>query len=190
MYAAETPERELGFLPSATQLESHVPTLSESRLDCSGLPVTPRPGSRTSSRTDSYGDGFADQTIVDEELIASQLGSHLEFNDEDDDLIDLLADLATEAEVVDDGESDKDLFSDSSQSPSVKLSQKSYQGSAIKLSQAVSEALDEHETLEMSQVVWDTDDNWDDLDKTVMEDLARDLDKKPEVDDDMEDMFK
>lgn len=196
VYAAETPERELGFLPSATQLESHVPTLSESRLDCSGLSVTPRPGSRTSSRTDSYGDGFADQTIVDEELIASQVGSGLEFNDEDDDLIDLLADLATEAEVVDDGESDKDLFSDSSQSPSAKLSQKSYQGSAIKLSQAVSEALDEHETLEMSQVVWDTDENWDDLDKTVMEDLARDLDKKPnpEVDDneddDMEDMFK
>ena len=192
VYAAETPDRELGYLPSATQLESHVPTLSESRLDCSTLPVTPRPGSRGSSR---YDDSFADQTIVDEELIASQVGSGYALDDEDDDLVDLLADLATEAEVndtTDNVESDQDLFSESSQSPCANAkSQKSTQGSSKKLSQAISEALDEddeHETLEMSQVVWDTDDNWDDLDKTIMEDFARDLEKKD--DDDMEDMFK
>ena len=45
---------------------------------------------------------------------------------------------------------------------------------------------DDRETLEMSQVVWDTDhadgdndseagDNWDDLDKTLMEDFAKNL---------------
>eukprot|EP00092_Neocalanus_flemingeri_P026221 GFUD01028422.1.p1 GENE.GFUD01028422.1~~GFUD01028422.1.p1 ORF type:complete len:564 (-),score=168.80 GFUD01028422.1:58-1749(-) len=193
VYAAETSDKELGSLPSATQLESHVPTLSESMLDCSGLPTTPRPG----RRGQYFQDSFADQTIVDEELInASQVGSGLD--DEDDDLVDLLADLATEADDVLDGketvESDKDLFSENSQSPSIKSkSQKSSQGSAKKLSQAITEALDEddkHETLEMSQVVWDTDDNWDDFDKTIMEDLARDLDTNDDIIDDMEDMFK
>ena len=54
-----------------------------------------------------------------------------------------------------------------------------------KLSQVLEEE-DERETLEMSQVVWDTDnghgdddseveDNWDDLDKTLMEDFAKNL---------------
>merc|ERR1719318_1941070 len=47
--------------------------------------------------------------------------------------------------------------------------------------------------MKMSQVVWDTDDNWDDLDKTIMEDFARHLEKKDDDEDDendMEDMFK
>jgi len=191
VYAAETPDRELGSLPSATQLESHVPTMSESMLNCSALPATPRPGSGASSRGESFQDSFADQTIVDEELIASQVG--LGLDEEDDDLVDLLADLATEADDVVDAkiaDSEKDLFSENSQSPNVKsISQRSSHGSAKKLSQAIAEVLDEddeHETLEMSQAVWDADDDWDDLDKTVMEDLARDLDKN----DDMEDMFK
>lgn len=185
VYAAETSDRELGSLPSATQLESHVPTLSESLLDCSLLPPTPKPTSRASSRVEFYEESLADITIVDED-IASQV--ELGVDDEDEDLVDLLADLATEA---DEG-SDKDLFSESSQSPTPTVKQKSQscsQGSAKKLSQAVSEALDEgdeQETLEMSQVVWDTDENWDDLDKTVMEDLARDLDK----DNDIEDLIK
>jgi len=195
VYAAETPDSELGFLPSATQLEPHIPTLSESRLgpglDTSGLPATPRPGSRASS----YDDSLADQTIVDEEVIASQIGSEVELNDDDVDLIDLLTDLAMEAKAVDnegDDESDKDIFSENSRSPCIKMKQRTSQGSAKKLSQAISEALDEddeNETLEMSQVVWDTDDNWDDLDKTLMEDFARDLDKSSKHDD-MEDMFK
>merc|ERR1719186_2117477 len=156
-------------------------------LNCSDLPATPRPGSRASSRGESFHDSFADQTIVDEELIASQVGLGL---DEDDD--DLLADLATGADDVVDAkqiaDSEKDLFSENSQSPNVKSnSQRNSQGSAKKLSQAITEVLDEddeHETLEMSQAVWDADDNWDDLDKTVMQDLARDLD----INDDMEDM--
>merc|ERR1719318_1133382 len=193
VYAAETPDREVGFLPSATQLESHVPTLSESRLDSSTLPTPGSRGSRGSSRGGGFEDSFADQTIVDEELIASQVGSGIALDDEDDDLVDLLADLATEAEVNDNTdcvESDQDLFSENSQSPCAKpKSQKSTQGSAKKLSQAVSEALDEddeHETLEMSQVVWDTDDNWDDLDKTIMEDFARDLEKDDNDEDDLD----
>jgi len=196
VYAAETPERELGFLPSATQLESHVATLSESRLDSSRLPVTPRPGS---SRGD-FQENLADQTIVDEELIASQVGSEIELNEDDDDLINLLADLAKEAKNGDNDDStgsDKDIFSesDNSQSPCAKISHKTSQEPGKKLSQAISEVLDEedeNETLEMSQAVWDTDENWDELDKTLMEDFARDLDEKQQNDTgaDMEDMFK
>jgi len=201
VYAAETPERELDFLPSATQLEPHVPTLSESRLDSSGLPVTPRPGSRASSREQFYDDdSLADQTIVDEEVIASQIGSEVELNEEDNDLVNLLADLATEANECDNGngaDSDQDIFSESenSQSPCPKLSQKSSTSAMKKSSQTISEVADEddeNETLEMSQAVWDTDDNWDELDKTLMEDFARDLDEKsaPDAANDMEDMFK
>merc|ERR1712126_91922 len=75
-------------------------------------------------------------------------------------------------------------------------SQHSSQGSGRKLSKAVAEALEEEEeqeSLEMSQVVWDTteaaeDDEWDQLDKTLMENFAEDL--EPETCDDMEDMFK
>merc|ERR1712183_369615 len=106
-----------------TQLESHVPTLSESRLDSSSLPVTPRPGSRSRSREQFYDDdSLADQTIVDEEVIASQIGSEVELNEEDNDLVNLLADLATEATECDNGngaDSDQDIFSESenSQSP-------------------------------------------------------------------------
>jgi len=178
-YAGETPDRELGYLPSATQLESHVPTLSESLLNCSALQDTPSSGSR--GGRSFLQDSFADQTIVDEDVIASQA----ETADDDDDLVDLLAGLATEADQAD----ENDLLSELSQSPSVK-SKSSQQGSAKKLSQAVAEVLDEEEeqeSLEMSQVVWDTDDNWDDLDKTIMEKVARDLDHGH---DDFEDMFK
>jgi len=202
VYAAETPERELGYLPSATQLESHVPTLSESRLDSSGFPVTPRPVSRLSSREQFYDDdSLADQTIVDEEVIASQIGLEVELNEEDNDLVDLLVDLATEAKVSDKGdgaESDQDIFSESekSQTPCPKKqSQKSSAGSVKKSSQTISEVTDdddENETLEMSQAVWDTDDNWDKLDKTLMEDFVRDLEETsaPDMANDIEDMFK
>merc|ERR1712098_614358 len=110
---------------------------------------------------------MGDQTIVDEELIASQVGSEIELDD--DDLINLLADLAKEAKDGDNDDSkgsDKDIFSesDNSQSPCAKISHRTSQEPGKKLSQAISEVLDEedeNETLEMSQAVWDTDENWD-----------------------------
>jgi len=186
VYAVETPERELGTLPSATQLEPHVPTLSESRLDLSSICATPRPGSRLSIQSENVGDSLADQTIVDEELITSQAKSSISLTEEDDDLIDLLAGLAQEAGS--DNDDKQSELSDHISLVSASQNVKESQGSTKKLSQAVLQELeknDESETLEMSQAVWDTDDNWDDLDKTVMEHFAKNL----EEENDMEDMF-
>merc|ERR1712107_873615 len=95
-----------------------------------------------------FQENLADQTIVDEELIASQVGSEIELNEDDDDLINLLADLAKEARNGDNDDStgsDKDIFSksDNSQSPCAKISHKTSQEPGKKLSQAISEVLDE-----------------------------------------------
>ena len=116
----------------------------------------------------------------------------------------MLADLATEAKETvatssctqSSSNNDDEVFkTPKSMKP---LSQHSSQGkgSGKKLSKVVADALEEEEeqeSLEMSQVVWDTtegdeDDEWDELDKTLMENFAKDL--EPENCDDMEDMFK
>merc|ERR1711915_986354 len=154
--------------------------------DLSSICATPRPGSRLSIQSENVEDSLADQTIVDEELITSQAKSSISLTEEDDDLIDLLAGLAHET-----GSDNNDKKSELSDQKSVIFASqnvKESQGSTKKLTQAVFEELeenDESETLEMSQAVWDTDDNWDDLDKTVMEHFAKNL----EDENDMEDMF-
>merc|ERR1712098_533564 len=111
---------------------------------------------------------------VDEELITSQARSSISLTEEDDDLIDLMGGLAQEAGS--DNNDKQSELSDHISLVSASQNVKESQGSTKKLSQAVLQELeknDESETLEMSQAVWDTDDNWDDLDKTVMEHFAK-----------------
>ena len=201
VYAVESSDHDVSHLPGATQLDPHVQSLSDSILN-----VT------TSNRSNVMEDSldktsYGDETVVDEELILTQLESIDDKSDSDDDvdeeLVDMLADLATEAKESEaktgtQSQSTSNNNDDLFKTPkSIKSqSQHSSQGSGRKLSKAVAEALEEEEeqeSLEMSQVVWDTteaaeDDEWDQLDKTLMENFAKDL--EPETCDDMEDMFK
>jgi len=96
--AGETTEKELSFLPPATQLESHVPTLSDSILGLS--PSQCIMGTPKRSQTSSL--DFLEDTLLDdlEESQDSSLGSS------DEEFADMLADMVDEhspinADVVD-----------------------------------------------------------------------------------------
>ena len=158
IYPSESSEEQERLLPPATQLEHHVAGLSLTQIDSSML--------SNSMMVEETGDDL-DETVVDE-VLASQLSASLPLLDkEDEELIDLLGDLAAEA-----GEDRLEPSSPSSSTavgqttPSRKLSQLSQMTprSGIKLgtpsgtpraSQNLSRVLEEEEdeeTLEMSQV--------------------------------------
>lgn len=124
---------------------------------------------------------------------------------EDQELADLLADLATE------GGSEEEVVVGSPKTPSrTPVTPSRSQGRGRVARRDLDEEEEEQETIEMSQVVWDVDpsttasteaalvaaageeqeeeeeDSWGDLDRTVMEDVARRLARGEE---DMEDMF-
>ena len=223
VYAAETPDLEVTRLPEATQLDPHIQSLSDTIMNAS---ISASFVNTTLSENSAK---YADETIVDEEFILSQVGSNdseSEEEDVDDELVDLLADLATEAQgnKAEMSNTDQDVFktpksqktqSQSSQSnkkkkrlieaEKEKVDSESLEMSQIfwdseddedvfrtpksqrsqnrkpesltkkKLSRMLQDE-DERETLEMSQVVWDTSgDTWDNTDKTLMEDFARNL---------------
>ena len=183
VYPVETSQRDLRDLPDATLLEPQIVSLSES-LD-------------TRAELSQY----SDQTIVDEQLILSQLQEtdNISLQDEsDEELLDLLDDLAHEAqeneEEVEEEEEEKDLF----KTPTSIKSQSRSQGSSskqLRRSQGSSskkeEKEEDQETLEMSQAVWSSDNNWADEDQTLMEDFARSLNCDTEqTAGDIEDLFK
>ena len=185
VYPVETSQRDLRDLPDATLLEPQIVSLSES-LD-------------TRAELSQY----SDQTIVDEQLILSQLQEtdNISLQDEsDEELLDLLDDLAHEAQEneeeveEEEEEEEKDLF----KTPTSIKSQSRSQGSSsnkLRRSQGSSskkeEKEEDQETLEMSQAVWSSDNNWADEDQTLMEDFARSLNCDTEqTAGDIEDLFK
>ena len=133
--------------------------------------------------------GYLDETVVDEEFIMTQLtGNDASESDSDvdEELVDILADLAVDAKKDLEPPTDSD---DIFKTPKSNKCSQNSQLSARKLSKYVSEALAEEEdaeSLEMSQAVWETEGDWADLDRTLMENLAANLNDC----DDMEDMFK
>ena len=236
VYAAETPELEVSQLPEATQLDAHIQSLSDTILNATAS------ASFVNTSMSENSSKYADETIVDEEFILSQVGSvdsESEEEDVDDELVGLLADLATEAQenkaeengerckpntdqdddifktpksqktqsqsqpsgrkkkslirepekekvdseslgisqIIWDKEDDEDIF----KTPKSQRSQQRPESVTKKKLSRVLEEEEERETLEMSQVVWDTDhdhpgdDNWDSLDKTLMETFAKNL---------------
>jgi len=190
VYAVETPNEELKLLPDATQLEPHIPTLSQTFFNSSGLNVSSR---RSGAFKPSFDDSCfdPDDTIVDQTVIASQF--HNSCN-EDDELVDLLAGLASEANVQQergeksktnisdlvecsqDSDSTKDMFSSGntrattpSQSSTVGIGnsnaylsqtfkpQLSDSAQKLRRTREMEErADDEAESLEMSQIIWDS----------------------------------
>lgn len=113
VYPVETPNQELKFLPDATQLEPHVPTLSQTFFNSSGLDISSREsGTLLREKKSSFDDSNfdPDDTIVDETVIASQFESSC---NQDDELVDLLAGLASEADEPEErGEKSKTNISD------------------------------------------------------------------------------
>ena len=158
VYPSESSEEQERLLPPATQLEHHVAGLSLTQIDSSMLS-----NSMMEETRDEEGDDL-DDTVVDE-VVASQMNASLPFLDkEDEELIDLLGDLAAEA-WEDSLESSGSTAGRTT--PSQKLSQLSQMtpGSGTKsvtpsrtprASQNLPQVLeeeDDEETLEMSQVV-------------------------------------
>lgn len=196
VYAMESSDHDLTHLPGATQLDPHIQSLSDSLLNATGMDSTSL--NQTVPQVDQS--CYGEDTIVDEELILSQMQNEDSSGDEvDEELVELLADLATDKE-----ESRNESEKTPTKTPSLEEddvfktpsfpSQRKSQGSAKKLSQAVSEALkqnEEDESHEMSQFVWETQEDWDDLDKTLMENFAKDLDSicDNQEEEDIEDMF-
>ena len=159
VYPSESSEEQERLLPPATQLEHHVAGLSLTQIDSSMLSNS----MIVEETRDEEGDDL-DDTVVDE-MVASQMNASLPFLDkEDEELIDLLGDLAAEA-----GEDSLESSSSTAgrTTPSRKLSQLSQvtPGSGTKSvtpsrsprqSQNIPQVLeeeDDEETLEMSQVV-------------------------------------
>jgi len=202
VYPAETSDQELPLLPAATQLHPHVASLSDSLLNATGAAASSSARSNVSSvlSQSSYGD----DTIVDEEFILSQIPEADSDDDLDGELVDILADLVTDAreEKKVDGafktptpiKSPEEMCDDNHfKTPKSQKSSSDSQGSGRKVFKEESELLEEEdlETLEMSQVVWDTEieeENWDELDKTLMEEVAKTLPSASQHCD-MEDMF-
>ena len=223
VYAAETPDLEVTRLPEATQLDPHIQSLSDTIMNAS---ISASFVNTTLSENSAK---YADETIVDEEFILSQVGSDASENEEedvDDELVDLLADLATEAQEnkAEQSNTDQDVFktpkSQKTQSQSqqsnkkkkrlIEAEKEKVDSESLEMSQIFWESEDdedvfrtpksqrsqsrkpeslnkkklsrmleeeeERETLEMSQVVWDTSgDTWDNTDKTLIEDFAKNL---------------
>jgi len=167
-YPAETPDSEVPSLPEATQLEPHVPTLSQSLFCPSFLDSSSSQKKEDEDDDDSEDSDYnmADDTIVDEEVVASQIQSS--FSGEDRELVDLLADLADHAgggeEEDSDGVIEKGEKSKSDPRSGRSPSQSINSGAASSASdmfanqndQANNEE-DEIENLEMSQIIWDSD---------------------------------
>ena len=160
IYPSESSEEQERLLPPATQLEHHVAGLSLTQIDSSML--------SNSMMVEETGDDL-DETVVDE-VLASQLSASLPLLDkEDEELIDLLGDLAAEAgeDRLEPGGSPSSSTAAVQTTPSRKLSQLSQMTprSGTKLgtpsgtpraSQNLSRVLEEEEdeeTLEMSQVL-------------------------------------
>ena len=157
VYPSESSEEQERLLPPATQLEHHVAGLSLTQIDSSMLS-----NSMMEETRDEEGDDL-DDTVVDE-VVASQMNASLPFLDkEDEELIDLLGDLAAEA-----GEDSLESSSSTAgRTTPQKLSQlfQDTPGSGTKSvtpsrtprqSQNIPQVLeeeDDEETLEMSQVV-------------------------------------
>ena len=193
VYAVESSDHDVTVLPAATQLDPHIQSLSESILNGTSLASTNQTDVSHFDRS-SYGD----ETIVDEDLILSQMKGDAGDSDEevDEELVDLLADLVTNdnddkresiVKTPDKASNSKeDLF----KTPSAPRSQGRSQGSAKKSRAEILIEEEEEESLEMSQVMWDTHEDWDDLDKTLMEDFAKNLDEPNCDDHDIEDMYK
>jgi len=222
IYPSESSEEQERLLPPATQLEHHVAGLSLTQIDSSML--------SNSMMVEEAKDDM-DDTVVDEVVASQMSTSMPFLDEEDEELIDLLGDLAEEAgEDSLESSSSTTGRTTPSRKPS-QLSQltprsgtKSCTPSRTpRASQNLSRVLEEEEeeTLEMSQVVWDVDprtteeteaalldaaeeeddEDWEALDRTVMEELARGFDENTTdpgreegilsqtVIDDMEDMF-
>ena len=202
VYPAETSDQELPLLPAATQLDPHVVSLSDSLLNVTGAAASSSARTNVSSvlSQSSYGD----DTIVDEEFILSQIPEADSDDDLDGELVDILADLVTDAreEKKVDGafktptpiKSPEEKCDDNNfKTPKSQKSSSESQGSGKKIFKEETELLEEEdlESLEMSQVVWETEieeDNWDELDKTLMEEVAKTLPSASQHCD-MEDMF-
>ena len=178
VYAAETAEKELDSLPDTTQL-----SMSESLLN-----------STSDLTLDTSLQFYSDQTIVDEDLILSQLErseNAPELFDEsvDEELVDLLAGLADESDNEEEGEDGSIM-----KTPQSIRSQPRMQGSSKKRSisgskQDQEEEEEDPESLEMSQAVWNSD--WAEKNQTLLENLTRSFSDQTETDDcDMEDLFK
>lgn len=184
VYPVETPEEELNVLPDATQLEPHIPTLSQTFFNSSGMDVSSRETESLKRRMSLEESQFdPDDTIVDETVIASQIEASC---NEDEELVDLLAGLASEANEeeekgekskVNKGEmatqessperdSTKDMFSSGNTSQSPRPSQDSNKSVTKSQQSATSHPrrrrtmeeveAEEAESLEMSQIVWDS----------------------------------
>ena len=158
VYPSESSEEQERLLPPATQLEHHVAGLSLTHIDSSMI-------SESMMVEENREEEGLDDTVVDE-VIASQMSLSLPYLDkEDEELIDLLGDLAADAEE----ESSKRESSpcDSTAGLSTPSSQKiphlsqttprsgvkSATPSRTPIISHVNEEDDDDETLEMSQVV-------------------------------------
>jgi len=187
VYAVETSDHDVTLLPGATELETHIQSLS-SDLSILNMTSSGRNMRKTSVSLEDV-PGYLDETVVDEEFIMTQLtGNDASESDSDidEELVDILADLAVDAKKDLEPPTDSD---DIFKTPKSNKCSQNSQLSARKLSKYVSEALAEEEdaeSLEMSQAVWETEGDWADLDRTLMENLAANLNDC----DDMEDMFK
>ena len=173
VYAVETSERDLESLPDTTGI-----SLSESLLNTSA-----------DLTANISHDLYNDQTIVDEEFILSQMEQTKNVNRTDDDLVDLLADLANNAE--DESEEEEDGL----KTPESMRSKRRSQGSSMKGSKKNHEEDhqedDDLETLEMSQAVWNCSRDWADQDNTLIENLTKSPQYETQSDGcDMEDLFK
>ena len=94
VYPAESTEEQERLLPPATQLEHHVAGLSLTQIDSSMLSNSTMMEGK--DEEEEEGEDYLNDTIVDE-VVASQMNVSVQVLDEDDEeLIDLLGDLAAD----------------------------------------------------------------------------------------------
>jgi len=200
VYPAESTEEQERLLPPATQLEHHVAGLSLTQIDSSMLSNSTMMEGKDEEEEEE--EDYLNDTIVDE-VVASQMNVSVQVLDEDDEeLIDLLGDLAAD---VGENQSQPPRTTPTTTEPSTPSQTFSAPSQATprssirpttpsSRSQRKASQMDEddEETLEMSQVVWDVDprtteeteaalldateeedDDWGALDRTMMEELAK-----------------
>ena len=134
----------------------------------------------------------SDDTIVDEQFILTQLqetDNIFSQDDSDEELLNLLDDLENKEEEE---EEETDIFKTPTSSRSQRSLSRSQGSSSKKRPKSVPhEEEEELETLEMSQAIWSSDNNWADQDQTLMEDFARSTNCETEQTPcDIEDLFK
>merc|ERR1719192_2503926 len=200
VYPAESTEEQERLLPPATQLEHHVAGLSLTQIDSSMLSNSTMMEGKDEEEEEE--EDYLNDTIVDE-VVASQMNVSVQVLDEDDEeLIDLLGDLAAD---VGENQSQPPRTTPTTEEPSTpsqtfsapsQVTSRSSIRPTTPLSRSQRKASqmdeDDEETLEMSQVVWDIDprtteeteaalldategedDDWGALDRTMMEELAK-----------------